>query len=493
MATHLERIFALPLNTLAGDGDFTYTALSNDASNIRTGNSMRTSFQSKLPGYLNFANTKKRGREDGDGENFSEEWCVALHKALINNFPENAPVLKVLQDDGTLVYSKQLSIGYYPNRNAVLRQTYDTLQENLVQIQVAQYTQIFREQYVFQYTWAGSAKKEVVFLRQFDDANNRTLDTHQQYMQTLFTADASVQQVLDLLVATMVNGTTIYSFTDKKATLRERYDAYLIEDSTHPITTGYGYSKRNGVYYLKPSNYNLLYHYDYKNRFCFNEAMAIMLGLHDSSNYSLINGATVSKQSDGVYVVDFRNQYSHLTWTSQTLQKKYASVLQQVVNKSVAALQLQIDPVLKTVTLKTKQNMRIILTNKKDTLLTTLVDGDRMSFADFFADTLYRDHMQSEAMRVNTLNLEFLNRIKGTGDNLNTLLHPLIPVPMEERVVAFYPKPERHEHKLAKKRHVDQLEVTLRDAWNSDLEPILYTGVNVFVLTFYRGGGIDWY
>lgn len=146
------------------------------------------------------------------------------------------------------------------------------------------------------------------------------------------------------------------------------------------------------------------------------------------------------------------------------------------------ALKLQIDPVLKTVTLKTEENLRLMLTNKKDTLLSTLVDRDQMSFTDFFADTLYGDHVQSEAMRVNTPNLEFLNRIQGNGDNLNTLLHPLIPVPMEERVITFYPRLERHERKLAKKQHVDQLEVTLRDAWNSDLEPILYTGANVSVL-----------
>lgn len=218
-----------------------------------------------------------------------------------------------------------------------------------------------------------------------------------------------------------------------------------------------------------------------------------MLGLHDSKNYNLINGTTVSKQSDGVYVVNFQNQHSQLTWTSHALQEKYASVLQHVVKRPVAALKLQIDPALKTVRVKTEKNIRIILVNKKDTLLNTFVDGDQISFTDFFADTLYRDHMQSEAMRVNTPNLEFLNRIQGTGDNLNTLLHPLIPVPMEERVVAFYPKPEKHERKLTKKRHVDQLEVTLRDAWNSGLEPVLYTGANVFVLTFYRGRGIDWY
>lgn len=113
-----------------------------------------------------------------------------------------------------------------------------------------------------------------------------------------------MQQALDLLVATTVNGTTIYSFKDKKATLRERYHAYLVEYSTQPTTTGYGYSKRSGVYYLTPYKYKLLYLYDYKYRFC-QEAMAIMLGLHDSSNHSLINAATVNKQSDGVYVVDF--------------------------------------------------------------------------------------------------------------------------------------------------------------------------------------------
>ena len=498
MATSWERIFALPINTLAGDNDFTYTALSNDASNTRTGNSIRTSFQSKLPGCLNFANTNKRGREDGDEENFSGEWRVALHKALINNFPENAPVVKVLQDDGTLVYTEQLSRGYYPNWNAVLRETYDTLQENLLSIQVVQYSQIFREQYIYQFKWTGNAKKEVAFIRQFDDANNRTLETHQQYMQTLFQADGTVQQVLDLLVGSMSNGTTVYSFTDKKATLRDRYDAFIVEDSTYPTTTGYGYYKESGIYYLKP--YDYIYLYDgnteipkrYENRFCFSDAMAVMLGLHDSKNYTLINGATLSKQTNGVYVVDFKTRYSALLWTWGSLTKRYASLLQQSVDRTVSALKLQIDSTLKTVTLKIEKNMRIILTNKKGLLLTTLTDREQISFTDFFADNLYRDNMQSEVMRVNTPNLGFSNRIQGTGDNLNTLLHPLIPVPMEEPVVAFYPKPERHERKLVKQQHVNNLEVTLRDAWNSEQEPFLYTGANVFVLTFYRGG-LDWY
>lgn len=481
-------MFALPLNTLAGDSDFTYTALSNDAANSKTGKSMRTSFQSKLPGYLNFANTKKRGREDGDEENFAAEWRVTLHKALINNYPENAPVMKVVRDDDTLIFSKQLPVGYYPNWNAVLRQTYDTVQETLVHVQVPKYNFIFKEQLVFQFDSDGISER--AFLRQFDDGRNRTLDTHQEYMQNLARADATVKQVLDALVATMSNGTTVYEFKDTKGTLRDRYEALQIIDSTH--NSGYGYFEQAGFYELRPYDWKSLFTSQYKHRFCFSEAMAILLGLHDSANYNLVNGATVTKDSDGVYIVEFSSYFSRLFWTTQVLQKKYASVLQQQVYKIFPALSLAVDPALKTVTFKTVQNIRIVLTNKKGLLLTTLSDGEQMSFADFFADTLYRDYLQSEAMRLNILNLEFLNRIQGTSDNLNTLLHPLIPVPMEERVVAFYPKAERHERKLAKQQHVQNLELTLRDSWNWQQEPILYTGANVIVLTFYRGG-IDWY
>ncbi|KAJ7377529.1 hypothetical protein OS493_028512 [Desmophyllum pertusum] len=404
---------------------------------------MRTSFQSKLPGYLNFANTKKRGREDGDEENFAAEWRVTLHKALINNYPENAPVMKVVRDDDTLIFSKQLPVGYYPNWNAVLRQTYDTVQETLVHVQVPKYNFIFKEQLVFQFDSDGISER--AFLRQFDDGRNRTLDTHQEYMQNLARADATVKQVLDALVATMSNGTTVYEFKDTKGTLRDRYEALQIIDSTH--NSGYGYFEQAGFYELRPYDWKSLFTSQYKHRFCFSEAMAILLGLHDSANYNLVNGATVTKDSDGVYIVEFSSYFSRLFWTTQVLQKKYASVLQQQVYKIFPTLSLAVNPALKTVTFKTVQNIRIVLTNKKGLLLTTLSDGEQMSFADFFADTLYRDYLQSEAMRLNILNLEFLNRIQGTSDNLNTLLHPLIPVPMEERVVAFYPQAERHERK----------------------------------------------
>lgn len=126
-------MFALPLNTLAGDSDFTYTALSNDAANNRTGQSIRTSFESRLPGYLNFGNdsSRKRGREDGDEQSLESEWRVALHKILINNYPENSPVMKVFRDDNSLVHCEQLPLGYYPNWNSVLRQTYDLLRITL--------------------------------------------------------------------------------------------------------------------------------------------------------------------------------------------------------------------------------------------------------------------------------------------------------------------------------------------------------------------------
>ena len=159
MATPLERMFALPLNTLAGDGDFTYTALSNDAANSRTGQSIRTSFKSKLPGYLNFGNesSRKRGREDGDEQSLESEWRVALHKILINNHPEISPVMKVFRDDNSLVHCEQLPLGYYPNWNSVLRQTYHLLHNNIERMQVPVCSISFPEQYLFDYT-SGNSK-----------------------------------------------------------------------------------------------------------------------------------------------------------------------------------------------------------------------------------------------------------------------------------------------------------------------------------------------
>ena len=88
------RMFALPLNTLAED-DFTYTALSDNAANNRTEQSMHMRFESKLPGYLNCGNecSRKRGQEDGDEQSLESKWCIALHKILINNYPENSSVM----------------------------------------------------------------------------------------------------------------------------------------------------------------------------------------------------------------------------------------------------------------------------------------------------------------------------------------------------------------------------------------------------------------
>ena len=102
-------------------------------------------------------------------------------------------------------------------------------------------------------------------------------------------------------------------------------------------------------------------------------------------------------------------------------------MLQQQVYKAIPALPLTVDPDLKTLTFKTQQNIRIVLTNKKGSVLTILRGGEQMSFAHFFADTLYRDNLWGDAMRLNIPNLEFK-----AGVTTSTLLHPLIPVPIEE-------------------------------------------------------------
>lgn len=488
MAIPSERMFALPLNTLAGDDDFTYTALSNDAANSKTGQSIRTSFESKLPGYLNFGNesSRKRGREDGDEQSLESEWRVALHKILINNYPENSPVMKILRDDNSLVYSEQLPLGYYPNWNSVLRQTYDLVQHNLVQVQVPIYNIFFLEQYVFSHTRDNSKIVQYTFLRHFDGVKKRTLDTHQEYILNLYTADATVEDVLKALVATMSDGTRVYEFSCKKFTLRDKYEADVVMDTNHK--SGYGYFYSNNQYELRPYNWS----YVTNSYFFFSEAMAVMLGLHDSSNYSLINRTSVARQSDGTYAVKFPFSTSRLTWVSSTLNKKYAAVLKKVETKTTPALTLKIDLVQKTVGLKTINNMRVVLENKKGLLLTELRDGEKIFFSEFFADNLYRDYLQSEAVRVNLPGLQFLNRMQGTSQNLSSLLHPLIPLPMEERVVAFYPHAERHPRKLVKRQQVQTLEINLRDAWHSQKEPIFYTGANVLVLAFFKRG-LDWY
>lgn len=488
MATPSERMFALPLNTLAGDSDFTYTALSNDAANNRTGQSIHTSFESRLPGYLNFGNdsSKKRGREDGDEQSLESEWRVALHKILINNYPENSPVMKVFRDDNSLVHCEQLPLGYYPNWNSVLRQTYDLLQNNFERMQVPVCSISFLEQYLFDYTHSNSTIVQKAFLRHFDGVKKRTLDNHQEYILNLYTADATVEDVLKALLATMSDGTRVYEFNSKNFTLRNKHEAVEVMDTNHK--SGYGYFYSRNQYELRPYNWSHIT----DSCFFFSEAMAVMLGLHESNNYYLLNNTSVTRQSDGIYAVKFPLFTSRLTWVSSSLNKKYAAVLKNVQIKRTAALSLEIDLAQKAVCLKTINNMRVVLENKKGLLLTELRDGEKIFFSEFFADNLYRDYLQSEAVRVNLPSLQFLNRMQGTSQNLSSLLHPLIPLPMEERVVAFYPHAERHPRKLAKKQQVQTLEINLRDSWQSQKEPIFYTGANVLVLTFFKQG-LDWY
>ena len=220
--------------------------------------------------------------------------------------------------------------------------------------------------------------------------------------------------------------------------------------------------------------------------------MAVMLGLHESNNYYLRNNTSVTRQLDGTYAVKFPLFTSRLTWVLSSLNKKDAAVLKNAEIKKTPALLLEIDLAQKTVGLRTINNMRVVLENKKGLLLTELRDGEKIFFSEFFADNLYRDYLQSEAVRVNLPSLQFLNRMQGTSQNFSLLLHPLIPLPMEERVVAFYPHVERHPRKLAKKQQVQTLEINLQDSWQSQREPIFYTGANVLVLTFFKQG-LDWY
>ena len=125
--------YALPLDYYAGDNDFSYTLLSNDKGNhVEGGEFSRSSFRSFLPGIMDFGKTSHTGDKEGGYSRTDEKWTVALHKAIMLNYQQNAPRIIIRTPDGRIEVSRDLPKGHYPNWNSVYRACFNEARKNPV-------------------------------------------------------------------------------------------------------------------------------------------------------------------------------------------------------------------------------------------------------------------------------------------------------------------------------------------------------------------------
>ncbi len=496
--------FALPLDYYAQDNDYTFTLLSNDVANQPLGSYRRSSFRGVLPGVMDFrpklGYARKRGLEDGDedGDGPVNEWRVTLHKAIIHNYQENSPVVRVIADDGSLLQSLHLPLAHYANWNQVLRTTYDALQIRPVTV-VKNVERSFREQLVWDFQWSNSNNKQVVFTKIWDTVHERTLESHQHYMQKLYEDDATVGDIL----AALVNNTEVlsYDFSDRVHGLRNIDDATAppgkfstVKNSKGLHINPYGYYLANNHFSFRGYNYSPLYAANLRHLLCLSSDMGVMLGLHERSNYTLVSATLTRTPETGDFVIRLHSTASRINWTQASMGQRYASTIPKHSSVQSNALMCSVQTEKKTITMHTDENIRILITNKEGNMLAAISNGDVIPFGDFFSDSHFEDGLQSEIATLQLPNVRFRSRTQGTSSNnanMQHMVHPIIPLPTRKKVIEFYPKPKRHERKL-ERQELKELDVFVRNGadWNKEVR--FHTGSNAFVFTFSKGG-VDWY
>ena len=126
--------FALSTNDVADDGDFVYTALTNDSGTEKyDGSFKRSSFRCHLPAEIDLTpKSLKRSfstafsEEEGEGED--DVWSFGLSKLICNNYQRNEPEITLHEKGKTPVFKTKLPQGHYQSRNELLRTSFDVLQ-----------------------------------------------------------------------------------------------------------------------------------------------------------------------------------------------------------------------------------------------------------------------------------------------------------------------------------------------------------------------------
>ena len=132
--------FARSMQELCGDGDFCYTALSNDAGTERYGGEFsRSSFRSHLPAAIDFR--EKRVLSSGQKRNWNvafddeeddsdDSWWVVPSKVIIHNYQENAPKISLFgRGEKTPFFSDSLPKNHYQSHNQLLRGAFDLVKQ----------------------------------------------------------------------------------------------------------------------------------------------------------------------------------------------------------------------------------------------------------------------------------------------------------------------------------------------------------------------------
>ena len=106
--------FALSMNDVADDGDFVYTALTNDSGTEKhDGSFKRSSFRCHLPAEIDVRpESLKRSfstafsEEEGQGEDNDDVWSFGLSKLICNNYQRNEPEITLHEKGKTPAFQK---------------------------------------------------------------------------------------------------------------------------------------------------------------------------------------------------------------------------------------------------------------------------------------------------------------------------------------------------------------------------------------------------
>ena len=484
--------YALPLDYYAGDNDFSYTLLSNDKGNhVEGGEFSRSSFRSFLPGIMDFGRTSHTGDEEGEYSRTDEKWTVALHKAIMLNYQQNAPRIMIRTPDGRIEVSRDLPKGHYPNWNSVYRACYNEARKNPVVVNFKR-PRIFREQSIHN-EWGLQTR---AWIRPVDvGAEGRFvfLEDEQSVIQNLEVRDATVKQVLDTLVKYHSLKEALFPgvsrvFRDFRSNASQRLH--------HLDQVSFGLMKTEmGRYRYKPRNYKT--HYgsasDQFMTWIVSEDLGILLGLHHLFSTCVIHKCTLERNANRDFLFTFSSPLGFIEWKPQLTLKRYASEL-PTIPKNLLYWSIFADVSTKTIITIIPDDREVCIVNEQGQVLNTIRNQSIITFDQFFTEVPFYSGLESTLFCVGLNNVSFESTRQGKSSRdivMQNVLHSFIPINKDSKVIEFYPKPKRHERRL-QRQVLTHIDLFVRDAADWNKEPQFYTGANAFVFTFSKNG-IDWY
>ncbi len=477
-----DQKFGLDFKHHALDDDFTFTAPSNDRDNERLGKSIRSHYRCNLPGWMNFE------RDTAEG---GEAWNVSLYKIIINNFQQNSCTVRV-ETVSTGQKRLELSIPpyHYRDRCEVFKEFFDLLEKHPLETETRTGNFRFRARYTHY------NKHHTVF--SFMDENDQGSDP---VCRILRSTRLTLKEIFDLFSRESREYSIFFHIPVKEGFEVSPLTPYFEKTSTFRRGSFQGtlpdYSGE-GVRRMQTMDDG---DFATDRTFIFSKDLGKLLGLHEFDKIYVQDANLTLTDYEDRYEIHFANSNTYAVLRQEYYDNDYYDSLLSVGKSTL----VQFVPEAEYLTFVVADDHVINLVNKDDFVVWSFSGLNTLSKSLFYDGSDYVDRSESRnlSLFLPNLNLEdytyqSVPKKRKFGENeretrvssvLEGLIHPMIHLGEDKKIVEFFPEQNRHIKRIAPMK-TKTLEVKLRDLEN-DREPIFWTGVVIPVFKFTKGNQ-DW-